>query len=34
VTVEGKAVVMNRTRKIGEDEKMEFLDIDTVIGWG
>jgi len=35
VKVEGKAIVTNRTKKMGEDEKrIEFLDIDTVLGWG
>ena len=32
--VEGKAIVTNRTKKMGEDEKrIEFWDIDTVLGW-
>jgi hypothetical protein len=35
VRVEGKAVVISRQEKIGEDEKrLEFLDVDTVLGWG
>jgi len=35
VRVEGKAVVISRHEKIGEDEKrLEFLDVDTVLGWG
>jgi len=35
VKVEGKAIVMNRNKKIGEEEqRIEFLDIDTVLGWG
>jgi len=35
VKVEGKAIVINIIKKIGEDKKrIEFLDMDTVSGWG
>jgi len=35
VKVEGRAIVISRIKKIGEDEKrIEFLDMDTVLGWG
>ena len=35
VKVEGKAIVINIIKKIGEDKKrIEFLDMDTVLGWG